>query len=67
VRLIGRGLEEDLGKRAEEGGDVMVKPPGRDNEGTKTSSHWPGRNCTWSEHGSWGFEPHMYMKEMDQN
>lgn len=31
--------------RALEGGDVMVKPPGFSIPGTKTSSHWPGRNC----------------------
>lgn len=27
-----------------EGAEVMVKPPGLLIPGTKTSSHWPGRN-----------------------
>lgn len=34
-----------------EGGEVMVKPPGLEMPGTKTSSHCPGRNYmrrTWS-------------------
>lgn len=29
-----------------EGAEVMVKPPGLLIPGTKTSSHWPGRNCS---------------------
>lgn len=32
-----------------EGEEVMVKPPGLLIPGTKTSSHWPGRN--WSSRG----------------
>lgn len=32
------------GSLALDGGDVIVKPPGLSMPGTKTSSHWPGRN-----------------------
>ncbi|KAH8623850.1 oxidoreductase NAD-binding domain-containing protein 1-like [Alternaria alternata] len=30
--------------RASEGDEVMVNPPAFSTSGTKTSSHWPGRN-----------------------
>ena len=30
---------------AEDGGEVMVKPPALGMPGMKVSSHWPGRNC----------------------